>query len=98
MLVTQGRFAFLRPLMSSCVNSLFPERSERRLEDKKDHIKIRQFAKFEVLSLDCDHVDGFQISGKKETLHGFGSRHLIIREICMEFGRTLTGHCLVTSQ
>ena len=27
---------------------------------KKDHIKISRFTKFEVLSLDCNHVEGFQ--------------------------------------
>ena len=31
---------------------------------KKDHIKISQFTKFEVLSSDYNHVEGFQISGK----------------------------------
>ena len=66
---------------------------------EKDHIKISQFTKFEVLSLDCNHVENFQKSGKKiETVYGFGGRHLRIREICMEFGRPLTGHSLVTTQ
>ena len=39
---------------------------------KKDHFKISQFAKFEVLSLDCNHVEGFQNSEKLVTLYGFG--------------------------
>ena len=30
----------------------------------KDHIKISQFTKFEVLSLDCNHVGGLQKLGK----------------------------------
>ena len=33
----------------------------------QDHIKISQFTKFEVLLLDCNHVEGFQISGKLVT-------------------------------
>ena len=36
---------------------------------KKDHIKINQFIKFEVLSLDCNHVEVFQKSKKIETLY-----------------------------
>ena len=31
---------------------------------KKDHIKISQFTKFEVLSLDCNHVEGYKKSEK----------------------------------
>ena len=54
---------------------------------------------FEVLSLDHNHVEGFQKLEKKlETLYGFGGRHLRIRDFCMEFGRPLTGHSLVTTQ
>ena len=91
--------AFCLPLSSDALLcKLPPERSERRLEDKKDHTEIRQFTKFEVLSLDCNHVEGSKKSEILETLHGFGSRHLTIRDICMEFGRTLTDHSLVTSQ
>ena len=65
---------------------------------KKDDIKISQFTKFEVLSLDCNHVEGFQKAKKLETLYGYGGSHLRIRDICMEFGRPLTGHSLVTTQ
>ena len=32
-----------------------------RLE-RKDHIEISQFNKFEVLLLDCNHMEGFQKS------------------------------------
>ena len=39
---------------------------------KEDHIKISRFTKFEVLSLDCDHVEGFQKSEILETLYAFG--------------------------
>ena len=45
-------------------------------DHKKDHIKISQFTKFEVLSLDCNHVEGFQKSEILETLYGFGRCHL----------------------
>ena len=51
----------------------------------KDHIKICQFTKSEVLPLDYNHVEGFQKSGKLENLHGFGGFSLGIRDICMEF-------------
>ena len=47
---------------------------------KKDHIKICLFTKFEVLSLDCNHVEGFQKSEKIETLYGFGGPYLRIRK------------------
>ena len=50
---------------------------------QKDHIKIRQFTKFEVTSLDCNQVEGFQKLEK-------------IRDICMEIGRPSTSHSLVT--
>ena len=30
---------------------------EIEVRHKKDHIKISQFTKFEVLSLDCNHVE-----------------------------------------
>ena len=65
---------------------------------KKDHIKVSQFTKFEVLLLDCNRGKGFQKSEKLETVVGFGGSHLriIIRDICMEFGRPLTGHSLVS--
>ena len=36
--------------------------------DKKDHINIRQFTKFEVLSLDFNHEEGFKKSEKLETI------------------------------
>ena len=65
---------------------------------KKDRIKISQFITSGVVSLDCNHVEGFQKSEKLETLYGFGGRHLGIRDICMEFGRHLTAHSLVTMQ
>ena len=48
---------------------------------KKDHIKIRQCTKFEVLSLDCNHVQGFQRSEKLGPLYGFGGRHLRITDV-----------------
>ena len=32
---------------------------------QKDHIKISQFTKFEVLSLDCNHVERFKKKKKK---------------------------------
>ena len=60
--------------------------------------KAGQFIKFEVLSLDCIHVQGFQNSEKLETLYGFGGRHLRIKDICMEIGRLKTGRTLVTTQ
>ena len=47
---------------------------------KKDHIKISQFTKFEVVSLDCNHVEGFQKSEK----------------FVWNWGRPLTAHSLVT--
>ena len=53
---------------------------------KKDHIKVSQFTKFEVLPLDCNHVKGFQKSEKLDTLYRFERHHLRIRDICMEFG------------
>ena len=68
------------------------------MHHKKDHIEISQFAKFGVLSLDRNHGKGFQKSKTLETLYGFGGRHLRIRDICMEFGRPLIGHSLVTTQ
>ena len=52
--------------------------------EKKDHIKLLSLPKFEVVSLDCNHVEGFQKSEKLETLHGFWG--------------PLTGHSLVTTQ
>ena len=64
---------------------------------KNDHIKISQFTKCEVLSLDCNHVEGVQKSEILQTLYGIGGSHLRIRDICMEFGRPLTGHSLVTT-
>ena len=36
--------------------------SEVEVHRKKDHIKIRQFTKFELLSLDSNHLEGFQKS------------------------------------
>ena len=75
---------------------LYFHQSEIGVLHKKGHIKISQFTKFEVLSLDCNHVEGFQISEKLETLCGFGGRHR--GDICMEFGRPLTGHSLVNKQ
>ena len=57
--------------------------------------KICQQTKFEVLSLDCNPVAGFQISEKLDCMD-LGERHLrISRDICMEIGRPLTGHSLV---
>ena len=40
------------------------------VHQKKDHIKISQFTKFEVLSLDCNHihVEGFQKLAKLQTV------------------------------
>ena len=43
---------------------------------KKDHIKISQITTFEVLSLNWNHVKGFQNSEKLESLYGFGRCHL----------------------
>ena len=42
---------------------------------KKHHVKISQITKFEVLLLDCNHVEDFQKLGKLETLtgHSMGS-------------------------
>ena len=57
----------------------------KSVHHKKDHIKISQFTKFEVLLLDCNHVEGFQKLEKLET-YGFGGHHLRIRGICMDFG------------
>ena len=34
------------------------------LHYKKNHIKISQFTRFEVLSLHCNHEEGFQKSEK----------------------------------
>ena len=62
------------------------------------HFKISQFSKFEVLLLDCDHVERFQKSVKLETLYGFGRCNLRSRDISMEFGRPLTGHGLASKQ
>ena len=70
---------------------------ETGVHRKNDRIKISQFTKFMVLSLDSNHVEGFQKHGKIETLYGFGGRHLRIRDFCMEFGRPSTGHSLVTT-
>ena len=39
---------------------------------KKNHIKISPFTKFEVRSIDCNHVEGFQNLEKLETLYGLG--------------------------
>ena len=69
------------------LNFLF--QSEILVHHNKDHIKISHFTKFEVLSLDCNPVEG---------LYGFGGRHLRIRDICMEFRRPLKGHSIVTMQ
>ncbi len=57
-------------------------------------MKISQFTKFGVVLLDRRYVEGFQKSEKLETLYGFGGRQLGIRDICMEFGRTLTAQSL----
>ena len=38
--------------------------SEIGVHHKKDHIKISQFTKFEIVSLDCNHVEDFQNIGK----------------------------------
>ena len=65
---------------------------------KKDHIKFSQFTKFEVLSLECDHVEVFQNSEKLEILYESWGLHLRSRYICMEFRQPLTGHSLVTTQ
>ena len=44
--------------------------------------RICQFTKFEVLSLDGNHIGGFQNSEILEpTLYGFGGHHLRIRDI-----------------
>ena len=40
------------------------------VHDKKDHIKISPFTKFEALSIVCNHVESFQKSEKLDTLHG----------------------------
>ena len=48
---------------------------------KKDHIKISQFTKFGDLSLDCNHVEGFQKSEIAETLYVFEGCNLEIRDI-----------------
>ena len=67
---------------------------------ERSQIKISQFTKFELLSLECNRVEGFQKLKKLESLYGFnlGRRHLGIRDICMEYGRPLTGRSLVTTQ
>ena len=59
---------------------------------------MSQFTKFEFLSLDCNYAEGFGKLERSETLYGFGGRCLRIRDICMEFGRPLTGHSLVAMQ
>ena len=59
-------------------------KSEIGVQHKKDHTKISQFTKFEVLSLGCNHVQGRSKIGK------IGD--------CMEFGGPLTGHSLVITQ
>ena len=50
-----------------------------RVYHKKDRIGISQFTKFEVLSLDCNHLGGssFLKLEKLETLYGFGGCHAI---------------------
>ena len=50
----------------------------------KEHFKTYQFARFGVVSLDCNPVEGFQKSDKLETLYGFRGRHLGIRDITMK--------------
>ena len=67
--------------------------SEIGVHHKKDQIKISQFTKFEFLSLDCNHEEGFQNSEKLETFYGLrgGGGHL-------GFERPLTSHSLVTMQ
>ena len=47
--------------------------SEIVVHHEKDHTKITQFTKFEVLSLDYNHVEGFQKSDKLETLWIWGT-------------------------
>ena len=42
--------------------------SEIGVNYKKGHIKISQFTKFDVLSLDFNHEESFQKSAKLETL------------------------------
>ena len=44
--------------------SIFIQSEFGLVHHKKDHIKIGQFTKFEVLSLDCNQVEGFQKSVK----------------------------------
>ena len=51
---------------------VFILKSEIGVHHKKNHMKISQFTKFEVLSFDCNHVEGFQKSEKLEPLYGFG--------------------------
>ena len=67
---------------------------------ERSQIKISQFIKFELLSLECNRVEGFQKLEKLESLYGFNlcRHHLGIRDNCMEYGRPLTGHSLVTTQ
>ena len=61
---------------------MFIASSEVQIENGEDRIKIRQFTKFEVLSLNCNHEEGFQKSEKKgNTLYGFRRCHLRIRDI-----------------
>ena len=70
----------------------------QQLESIKNvYMEITQFTTFEVLSLDCNHVEGFQKSEKLETVWIWG-RYLRVRGICMKFGRRLAGHSLVATQ
>ena len=46
---------------------------------KKDRIKISQFTKYEVLSLDCNRVEGFQKIEKIRNFVWIGGRHRRIR-------------------
>ena len=39
---------------------------------REDHIKISQSTKFDVLSLDCNRVGGFEKLERLETMYGFG--------------------------
>ena len=39
---------------------MFIASSEVQIETREDHIKIRQFTKFEIMSLDCIHLEGLE--------------------------------------
>ena len=60
---------------------------------RKITLKLVSLPGFGVVSLNCNHVEGFQKSEKLETLSGFGGRL-----ICMEFWRPLTAYSLGTMQ